>query len=511
MTASLQTAPAARAPIRIRDPRAYPVALIGGLCAVVLCAAGSWIPSFWGDEATSVMSAERPLPSLFRMLGNVDAVHGTYYLMLHYWIEVFGTSAFSVRFPSAIAAGLAVAGTIVLAERLSTFRVAVFAGLVALLLPRITYMGAEARSYSISAACAVWLTVVFVNLITRRDRRAMPWAAYSVLLAVTGYVFLFGMLIALAQLVIVFLVSRDGWIRRAWAIATAVAFALASPVIFYAVAERKQIAFLATRNALSFWNVLVVQWFGNIVFAVLAWALIVAAAIVAWRVLRDPLRRRSLRRLSLPLVAACWAFIPSILLIVGNAAHPVYSARYLSFAAPGAALLIGWILARIPGTVRLRRRVPRSVVALVVVLLAAVPSYILQRGPYAENNSDWAEVSATVAAHARPGDAIIFDESTIPSLRLRLAMHVYPQDYTGLDDVMLRVPFADNTWWWDGTYSLSAVTDRLQSVDRVWLLEYRAPGMHTDRYGMADLQSLGFRVTHSFPEHASTVYELERS
>jgi hypothetical protein len=54
-------------------------------------------PSLWGDEAASILSAERPLPSLFRMLGNVDAVHGTYYLFLHFWIRVFRTSELSVR------------------------------------------------------------------------------------------------------------------------------------------------------------------------------------------------------------------------------------------------------------------------------------------------------------------------------------------------------------------------------------------------------------------------------
>src|ERR1700709_768814 len=79
------------------------VAVVLGAAGLVLSAAGSWIPSLWGDEAASVLSAERPLPSLFRMLGNVDAVHGTFYLFLHFWVSVFGASPFAVRFPSAIA------------------------------------------------------------------------------------------------------------------------------------------------------------------------------------------------------------------------------------------------------------------------------------------------------------------------------------------------------------------------------------------------------------------------
>ena len=90
-----------------------------GIVGTAVASIGSWIPSYWGDEAASVMSAERSLPSLFRMLGHVDAVHGTYYVFLHFWIGAFGASEFSTRFPSAIAAGLLVAGTFVLGQRLA--------------------------------------------------------------------------------------------------------------------------------------------------------------------------------------------------------------------------------------------------------------------------------------------------------------------------------------------------------------------------------------------------------
>lgn len=78
--------------------------LIGSV-ATIVTAAGSWIPSLWGDEATSAMSSERSIPSLFRMLGSVDAVHDSYYLFLHFWIGACRSSPFSVRLPAAIAVG----------------------------------------------------------------------------------------------------------------------------------------------------------------------------------------------------------------------------------------------------------------------------------------------------------------------------------------------------------------------------------------------------------------------
>jgi mannosyltransferase len=51
-------------------------ALLVGLIGFAVSFAGSWIPSFWGDEAASVMSAQRSLDGLLSLLTKVDAVHG---------------------------------------------------------------------------------------------------------------------------------------------------------------------------------------------------------------------------------------------------------------------------------------------------------------------------------------------------------------------------------------------------------------------------------------------------
>ncbi|MES2171124.1 MAG: hypothetical protein V4479_10465, partial [Actinomycetota bacterium] len=50
------------------------LAIVLGTAGALVSFAGSWIPSFWGDEAATVVSAERPLSALWAELGRVDAV-----------------------------------------------------------------------------------------------------------------------------------------------------------------------------------------------------------------------------------------------------------------------------------------------------------------------------------------------------------------------------------------------------------------------------------------------------
>ena len=192
----------ARPPVRL--------AVLLGLLAAAISAVGSWIPSFWGDEAASVMSAQRPLPSLFHMVGHIDAVHGLYYLGLHFWIDLFGASPFSTRLPSALAVGAMVAGVVLLVDRLGTRRLAVIAGIVAAVLPRVTSMGTESRSYAIGAALAVWSTWALVRIVTSRHRASRAdWVVYGVLAGAGVGVFVyFGLIVGVHALLLLAL-ARD--------------------------------------------------------------------------------------------------------------------------------------------------------------------------------------------------------------------------------------------------------------------------------------------------------------
>ena len=489
-------------------------AVLLGLVGFLVSVAGSWQPSYWGDEAASVLSAQRPLPSLFRMLGNVDAVHGVYYLLLHGWIDMFGASEFATRLPSALAIGAATAGTAVLARMLVNVRVAVIAALVFAVLPRVTYMGAEARSTALATMIAVWCTVLLVHIVRSRPTTATValslWAGYAVLLGAGIAVFIYTALLVPVHGLLVALLTRHS--RRAtvpaWIGGVAAALALASPIISWGLAQRDQISFLARRPQASVLDAAVQQWFGTPSLAALAWLLIavgcLAAFIPRFQGPGDGARHERAPRAEL-LVLLAWLVVPSATLLIGtHLITPMYAYRYLSVCAPAAAILVA------VGIAGLRPFWARATTLLLMVALAA-PGYLAQRSDFAKDyGSDWRQSADILRVEARPRDAVVFDESTRPSRRPRLAMHLYPAAFVGLNDITREDTFENTDGLWDSTIPLEAAAFRLAGTDRVWLLQNVGSRETTAGTYLAVLREAGFSITSSRTINRTILLEMTR-
>ncbi len=487
-------------------------AVTGGLFAAAVSAAGSWIPSFWGDEGASVMSAERSWPQLFVLLGHVDAVHGSYYALLHVWIRLFGASELSARTPSALAVGAAAAGVVVLVRRFVSPRVAGISVLLFAVLPRVTYMGEEARSQALSAAAAVWATVAFVHALERGGRRA--WLGYAVVLAAADYVFLYTGLVAVAHACALLLSGSPRRTLARWAAATGLALALSAPLVYWSFRERSQVAFLETLDVADPQTMLVSPWFGSIPLAVLGWP---AVGVAGWRILRA-VRSRSergrrdggarARRAGIPpdlgTLALAGTIVPPAIVLLVNVVHADFTSRYLSFCTPFVAILLALAVAAVPS---------RALAAALTAALVgtSLVTYAEQRTPYAKDGgSDWSAVASEVGAHGRPGDAVVFDERVKADRRPRVAEHLYPDDFAGLLDVTLRTPYERTTGLWDRVRPLSAARAELASVPRVWVLRAKQHPLTASDPQERELRRDGFTPAAVFPVHRTVIYELTR-
>ncbi|SFR74606.1 mannosyltransferase [Agromyces sp. CF514] len=499
-----------------------------GLLAAALASIAAGVPSYWGDEAASVLSAQRSIPSLLGLLAHIDAVHGLYYLFLHGWIGLFGTGEFATRAPSAIAIGFAAAGTVVLAERLVGRRAGILAGLVFAVLPVVTRYGIEARSYAFVMAASVWILVLLLALVRRGERRLLPWAAFVFAFAAGIHLFVYLVLLWPVQLALVALLRPGRAIIMRWMAASGVALALASPFIALCLSQRQQIAFLAHRRYAEVDSVVAGQWFGGSLWlAVPAWALMLVAVFAG---ARDPARRRATA------IIVAWAAVPTLALLAGNAwLTPMYNLRYPAFSAPAVAMLIALGLLGIPRMVPLPRASRwMPAVGLAALVAVAVPGFIAQRTAFAKDGgSDLRQLASTILANAAPGDGIVFDATTKPSRRPRLALDLYPSAFAGLDDVALRQSYAQRSRLWDRvapvgdltwlraratgpTLSAAATAGPADSStaaatsapprsapEHIWVIE-----LGRDTTELEQIGAMGYDVRRAIPVHRTTVYEL---
>lgn len=496
---------------RVTTLSTWPMALVLGILGAALGFIGSWVPSYWGDEAATVLSADRSWNSLARELTVIDGVHGLYYSGMHVWIHLFGTSELSTRLPSAIAAGLMVAGVVTLVRQFAGIRLAALAGVVAILLPRATSMAMEARSYAAGAAVAVWLTVLLVRALRSRGSR-WAWIVYAFCAAAAFYLFLYLGLLLLAHGVYVAVAHRRR--LRQWGASACVAMLLAAPILVVGFLQRNQISFLSRRHYATPTNVLVRQWFGSSLVAVVAWSLIVAAAGWAVLALLDRGRaggahvshRRVIELIGLTLL---WLVMPTgILLGVDALGVPAYNTRYLAFSTPAAAILIAAGTAALVSQIAHRGRRLAATAAVIVSLIGvAAPVYIAQRQPYAKDGgSDLRAVAAYVGSHAEAGGSVIFDQTTKPSRDPRLAIDLYPAQFTQLDDIALVRPAASRAAIWDEVVPNRAALAQAPAGSDVWAVELRKGSATPEDISM--LQSMGYSVASADLIHRTTVYHL---
>ena len=473
--AALAIRPRRRALGAIRSSTATaPVAV--GLFALVVAAAGSWIPSPWYDEAATISAATRTLPQLFALLQNVDAVHGVYYALMHVWLGVVGYSPFTLRLPSAVAVGLAAAALVVLVRRLAPGRrgrrTALVAGLVFALLPRVTWAGTEGRSYAISVLLAVTLTLVFLGAWgwggRDRTQRALAWAAYGALAAIACATFLYLALLVLAHgVTAVLLARREG--RRlgrpgllGWALATAAAAAASLSLVIDEVQQSKQVDWIAPLSAATVKGVLVSQWFfENSRFAWVGWPLVILGIAVL-------LLRRAPGRLAA--VTLPWMIVPPAALLLATAvATPLYSARYLTFGVPTVAILIAVALTA-------PRRTWITVAGLLLCLALTVPSYLHQRSDDGKQNSSWGQVAALLASEraAEPAgqvDAAIYGPlRKHPDADMAMIAQAYPTQFSGLIDLKLNQTGAERGRLWESRIPLADARSRLADAPSIWLI-----------------------------------------
>ena len=456
------TTPAARGHSRAELAGLYAaIAAVAATMAVL----GSWglarQNSMGNDEVATRWAALLPLHELFHLLGHLDAVHGLYYLVMHHWVAV-GSSPSLLRVPSVIAMMVAGVLTVILARQLTgSVWAGLFAGLIMVLTPSISFYAQTARSYAMVLACVAGTTLMLLSAL-RAEAGTMAgvrwrWAGYAALVALGAYLNELSLLVLAAHGSTVLLARYGQPVVKRWLAAAIGGTVLAFPVLLTSLIQHGAIGWIGYPGWPGI-RLLLQDYFGaTAVAAVLLAICIVAAALpprAAWpqrlggRPGSAALPWWRSTGVSLPSVAVPLLLVPAVILIVESyVLHPLFVDRYVLYGEAGAALLAGGGAYRIGCWLSEAASRRRGGAAGGWRALAVLPGLVLcagllvsQLGPQHQirtpgsRHYDFGGPSRYIGANARKGDGILFFGTLYRKAELG-----YPADFGDTTDFAMAV------------------------------------------------------------------------
>nr|WP_192772089.1 glycosyltransferase family 39 protein [Plantactinospora soyae] len=443
----------------------------------------------WRDELATWSAASRPVDDLLRLVGNIDAVNGAYYLVMHAWIAVFGDSVLALRLPSTLAMAGAAALTTLLGARLFGPRVGLLGGLLLAVLPSTSRYGQEARPYALVTLLAVLATLLLVRALHRPA--PLRWLGYAAAVAGLGLANLFAVSLLAGHAIAVLLCWRERRDRtpvRWWLGAVGAAELVLVPLAVLGRSQQgRQLDWVGRPGAGDLLGLP-----GSVVQAGIVGGLLFGLAAVG-----------AVSRGRWGAAVGLTVALPALLLFVAGQLTPLFVPRYLVFVVPFGCLLAACVLAPL-----------RLGAALAIVLAAGVlgaPEQAALRRTHESPRTapiDYPAAVDIIAAHRQPGDGIVYaPRDGWAFLDLATAYHLRvnrPRDVLLAEDQVRRA----DLW----ATECPRPDQCLASVDRLWLLirgEHADPlaGMPASR---ADPLRAGFRTDRHWTVPGLTVALLTR-
>ncbi len=439
--------PPPRTPIAPWLLRILPAGLSGALMlGVGLVHAGR--PALSWDEVTSAEVSSRSVPQILDLLPNLDAVFGFYYLLLHWWTALAGTSETTLRLPSIVAMAGAVAVTAELGRRLFTPMAGLVTGLILCMIPNTSRYAAEARPYAFACFFAVLALLLLV-------RNRTPWLWYGLSVLLTGLFHLVALTTLVAHAAFVVLHRRDR--IPAWAGTVTAALLPLLPIAWFGLHQQDTQLHWVDPLTLRSLHGMPGEITGS---REVAWFLIGLTVLVSWR----PLRRLA--------PVALFAVGPlAVLAVVSALISPMWVARYLLVVlAPLAMLAAVALTGGRDGWPRFT--LLRVITALLLLGAIAIPGQRAVRAHDAKTGPDYRTAAQIITSRAAPGDVIVYPAQNRST---RAGMDYYLRDPdSGFAsplapaDPLVRVPSAE-TGWLIATEHTDAAA-HVTGARRIWLM-----------------------------------------
>jgi len=160
---------------------------------------------FWYDEVNSFYYSQHPLNNWNPPL---------YWILLHFWIKVFGISEFSLRFPSLAFSFISVFLVYLLGKRFFNPRVGIYAAVFMAFSPFHIQYAQEARPYSLSLFLSILSTYMLFMALTEKRRKF--WLGFVLVTAAGFYsnINYYHIFLLIAQALCVFILLKSKGVKK---------------------------------------------------------------------------------------------------------------------------------------------------------------------------------------------------------------------------------------------------------------------------------------------------------
>ena len=364
------------------------------------------VSSIWYDEAFSLLLAKESPGQIWSITAR-DVHPPLYYVLLHYWMLLFGDSVLSARSLSA----LADVGTLLLSIKLmslvATRRATWIAALLLALLPISVRYSQEVRMYTLVSFWLMGATVALVCWVKAPDKKRFP-TIYVLLMTAAFYTHYFAALCVLVHWLFWWQARGiQGAVVpvRAWMLANSAIVVLFLPWVSHFIQQLLRGGGLEWILPLTWQTVLTIVWqftATNDSVPVSSWWRVVPTLLILVCAVSVLVKDRSERHYSVLLVG--YFFVPVIALFFVALLTPVYVPRYLLFAAVGLPLIVAvgldswW-----------HRQSVLAAAVLAIFFFGEVQALLPKHKKMEGREVGLDEVVASISLDIRPDDEILID------------------------------------------------------------------------------------------------------
>lgn len=423
--------------------------------------------SVWLDEGYSVLWAKQPPAEMIEAVSK-DVHPPLYFLVLHYWIALFGEAEFTIRFLSVMFGFLAIFMMYKVGRLLFDRDSGLLASLILSLSTFHIHFSQELRGYSLMVLLALSSMYFFIKLLKEgRHVNYIAYVASGILLLYTHY---FGLFVILAQniyFLAYFMSSNKGkrLCLKKWVLLQASLFLLYLPWIGFLIRQTSVVqaghflGWVPVPSPLSIIMTLY-EYSGYYGPSAPMWVLISSAVLL---VLYLGLSAKPLLGFHGLSLKSCWAkirknsllltwfFVPIITpLIISHLLAPIYWTRFTIPASLALYLLVA------KGIKTLKSRSMRLSIITLIIILSLINTW----GMYSvTDNEQWRETANYIETNAKEGDLVLINA---------WYCHI-PFDYYFKSDVIHRDVFPK----WDmvvDTDNINSLPSVIQDYDRIWIV-----------------------------------------